>query len=36
MKFSPGRLLQRNHIFPVDLECLSHLLPSINWWSSQG
>ena len=26
---------QRNPLSPVDHEYLSHLLPSINWWSSQ-
>jgi len=28
---SPGGLRS----FPVDLECLSHMLTSINWWPSQ-
>jgi len=26
---------QRNHYFPVDHKYFSHLLTSINWWSSQ-
>jgi len=26
---------QQSHHFPVDRENLSHLLTSINWWSSQ-
>jgi len=26
---------KRSHCSPVDREDLSHLLPSINWWSSQ-
>jgi len=31
----PRRTMQRNHLFPVDLECFSHLLTSTSWWSSQ-
>jgi len=27
--------MQRNHLSLFDHEYLSHLLPSINWWSSQ-
>ena len=26
---------QQSHHSPIDREDLSHLLPSINWWSSQ-
>jgi len=28
-------IMQRNHHFPVDHEDFSHMLTSINWWSSQ-
>jgi len=35
MKSSSGRLCSGIISSPVDLEYLSHRLPSINWWSSQ-
>jgi len=31
----PRKTMQRIHLSPVDHDLLSHLLPSINWWSSQ-
>jgi len=31
----PKRTMQRNRLFPVDLECFSHMLTSTSWWSSQ-
>jgi len=34
-KIQYEQTMQRNHPFPVDLEYLSYLLTSINWWSSQ-
>jgi len=32
---SKTETMQRNHCFPVDHEGFSHLLTSINWWSSE-
>jgi len=34
-EIQPREATQRNHRFPVDHEEFSHMLTSINWWSSQ-
>jgi len=35
-KWKPAQTaMQWSHHRPIDHECFSHLLTSINWWSSQ-
>jgi len=35
MEQDPTQAMQRNLHHPDDPEGFSHLVPSINWWSSQ-